>query len=326
MSVPAADVGSALQVCMAPQPLASSHIASTVNNATPSQTNTHEPSGFDIQGLPDELKLEVMAHVYVYPGRVVRVRLGQHRSGKPVLGVERTARTGRRFHGLCDPLPPLHQLLAMSSVSSAWRHFASNYFFSRNVFDLSSKGSVEWVKGLPLHHRERLSNAILGFEYGTSIKNELYLKKLIRAVGQSCRLRKVTIIAKFSEGGGQLTYDEVQYFMSTMKGLDFLSRLRGVDRLVVDLPLQLDATEVRRLEQCLAKPKGRQGKSNDRNLYPALALEPLSENTLKRRTSAELDSELDAYGIEKADFMTKVSKAAELKRLRELDWKNPDEP
>jgi hypothetical protein len=87
MSVPVADTGSALQVCMAAQPLASSPIASTIDDAVLLQTNAHDPSSSDIQRLPQELKLEVMAHAYVYPGGVIKVQEGNHPSGEPVLRI-----------------------------------------------------------------------------------------------------------------------------------------------------------------------------------------------------------------------------------------------
>ncbi|KAI4911678.1 hypothetical protein J4E90_006495 [Alternaria incomplexa] len=76
---------------------------------------------------------------------------------------------------------------------------------------------------------------------------------------------------------------------------------------------------------CLAKPKGRRGRHDQPHLYPALALRPLSSDILVRLWS-ELDSELESYGEDPADFSTKISKAKKLERLRRLDWKNPDEP
>jgi hypothetical protein len=218
----------------------------------------------------------------------------------------------------------------MDRVSSHWRHLASDNFFSYNDFDLTSMNGVNWVEGLSPHQRERLGSIVLFFDFDlVSNRKRKHMNRLIRAVGQSCRLRKIKIwVIYYGSMGEQPTPAQQRQMFRQMPGIELLSRLRGIDELVVDAAFRVDATEVRWLEQCLAKPKGRQGPRNDRSRYhyPALALESRSIRTLRGRNSAELDSELVSYGSEPTNFGTKVSKVVELKRLRELDWKNPDEP
>ncbi|KAI4692000.1 uncharacterized protein J4E84_002968 [Alternaria hordeiaustralica] len=180
-------------------------------------------------------------------------------------------------------------------------------------------GGMPWVQFSDTSASDRLEDTQIEMR-------RINTESMIREIGKSHTLRSVTIKVRVPYGIQSLTPAEGRQRFLQMPELDLLSRLRGVDHLVVQAPFALGAPETVRLQQCLAKPKGRRGRGDQPHLYPALALHPLSSDTLVRRPWSELDSELESYGEDPADFSTKISKAKKLERLRRLDWKNPDEP
>jgi hypothetical protein len=258
MSLPVAGMNLALQVCIAPQPLASSHIASTVNNTMPSQISASVNPGFEIEKLPEKLLLEVMGHAFVFPGQGIRVSNMNHQSGEPELEVRKVGQPNEDV----IPLPPLNELLAMDEASIYWRlrNPALNHFFRYNVFDLTSRNSLKWIKGLPPHYRGQLAHVVLSFNLG-SVDNprqqNIYSRQLVGLVGESTNLRTIKIKVRDFGGRRHRTPAELEWLFLQMPGLELLTRLRGVGELVVDAPFQIAPTQILRLEQCLAKPKGR---------------------------------------------------------------------
>jgi hypothetical protein len=296
-----------------------------INNAVPSQINLPVNPDFEIKDIPDEVWVVVMQHLFVYPGQEIHVTNMKHPSGEPILQVRMPGQ--RNANDIC--LPPLEGLLAMARANS-WRlrNLALEQFFGHNFFDLSSDNSLKWLNALPEEHLERLARVRLSFNLGRVTYyrcEDPKIRKLIKAVGKSCKLEHITV--KVQNGlDNDLTGVQRQQLFRVMPGLGWLSRLRGVQSLVIEAPsLSLEAAEVRRLEACLSKPKGRQG-SKETPHHPALALKPLTVHSLRQKDSAFLDNELESFGLNKADYKTKVSKAIELARLRRLDWKNPEEP
>jgi hypothetical protein len=296
-----------------------------INNAIPSQFDLPVHPGFEIKDLPDEVWVGVMRHLFVYPGQEIHVINGNHPSGEPTLW----ARMPGPLNGNYICLPPLEGLLAVARANT-WRlrNLALEQFFGHNFFDLTSDNSLKWVNALPKEYLERLARVRLSLNLGRVPyyrTKDPYIKELIKAVGKSCRLVHITV--KVHDGlDMDLTNVQRQQQFRMMPGLDWLSRLRGVQSLVIEAPfMSSEAAEVRRLEACLSKPKGRQG-SKETPHHPALALKPLTVHRLRQKDSAFLDDELESFGLNKADYKTKVSKAIELAPLRRLDWKNPEEP
>ncbi|KAI4956209.1 hypothetical protein J4E91_000420 [Alternaria rosae] len=335
MSVLAADIYSPLDVCPAPRPLTNSHttfhqISSTTGNAIPTPINAHASPGFDIDSIPNEVMLEIFRHLLVFPGQAVRVSDSNHPTGEPVLQV---GIPGQPRHNDLR-LPPLRDLLAVAATNPQLRRLALDQFFGYNTFDLTignvlRRNALRWIRGLPRQYREWLTRVEISLYLGPVTypsKRRINTEEMIREIGKSHVLRSVTIKVRDTTDIRSLSPVEKHRRFRQMPGLDLLSRLRGVDNLVVEASFALEATKIRRLKQCLAKPKGRRGRHDQPDLYPALALHPLSSHTLVKRLWSELNSELESYGLNPENIKTKISKAEELGRLRRLDWKNPDEP
>jgi len=342
MSVPAADMQFLLDVCPAPRPLTTAHttssqILSTTSNAIPIPNNAHAGPGFNIDRIPNEIVLEILRYLLVFPGQPIRMSESNHPTGEPVLQV---ATSGQPIHNDLR-LPPLRDLLAVAATNLRLRRFAFDEFFGHNTFDLTcgnilyrnalQRNPLRWVRGVPILYQESLMHVEISLYLGLGPvtyreKRRIITENMIREIGKSHTLRSVTIKVRDPAGIQSLTLAEKRQRFLQMPELDLLSRLRGVDHLVVQAPFALGAPETARLQQCLAKPKGRRGRYDQPHLYPALALRPLSSDTLVRRPWSELDSELESYGLDPADPSTKISKAKKLERLRRLDWKNPDEP
>ena len=342
MSVPAADTQFLLDVCPAPRPLTTAHttssqILSTTSNAIPIPNNAHAGPGFNIDRIPNEIVLEILRYLLVFPGQPIRMSESNHPTGEPVLQV---ATSGQPIHNDLR-LPPLRDLLAVAATNLRLRRFAFDVFFGHNTFDLTcgnilyrnalQRNPLRWVRGVPILYQESLMHVEISLYLGLGPvtyreKRRIITENMIREIGKSHTLRSVTIKVRDPAGMQSLTLAEKRQRFLQMPELDLLSRLRGVDHLVVQASFALGAPQTARLQQCLAKSKGRRGRHDHPQLYPALALHPLSSDTLVRRPWLELDSELESYGEDPADFSTKISKANKLERLRRLDWKNPDEP
>jgi len=340
MSVPAADMHFLLDVCPAPRPLTISHtissqISSTTSNAIPTPNNAHAGPGSNIDSIPNEIMLEILRYLLVFPGQAVRMSESNHPTGEPVLQV---ATSGQPRHNDLR-LPPLRDLLAVAATNLRFRCLAFDEFFGHNTFDLTcgnvlhrnalQRNALRWIRSLPIQYQEPLTHVEISLYLGPVTyqeKRRINTENMIREIGKSHTLRSVTIKVRDPAGMQSLTLAEKRQRFLQMPELDLLSRLRGVDHLVVQASFALGAPQTARLQQCLAKPKGRRGRHDHPQLYPALALHPLSSDTLVRRPWLELDSELESYGEDPADFSTKISKANKLERLRRLDWKNPDEP
>ncbi|KAI4936250.1 hypothetical protein J4E85_001579 [Alternaria conjuncta] len=342
MSVPAANMHLLLDICPAPRPLTTAHttsaqILSTTSNAIPIPNNAHAGPGFNIDRIPNEIVLEILRYLLVFPGQLIRMSESNHPTGEPVLQV---ATSGQPIHNDL-PLPPLRDLLAVAATNLRLRRFAFDVFFGHNTFDLTcgnilyrralQRNPLRWIRGVPILYQESLMHVEISLYLGLGPvtyreKRRINTENMIREIGKSHTLRSVTIKVRVPYGIQSLTPAEKRQRFLQMPELDLLSRLRGVDHLVVQAPFALGAPETARLQQCLAKPKGRRGRGDQPHLYPALALRPLSSDTLVRRPWSELDSELESYGGDPADFSTKISKAKKLEGLRRLDWKNPDEP
>jgi len=329
MSVPPADMHYPLDICPAPRPLTTSRtnslqILSTTGNAILTPINAHAGHGFDLNKIPNEIMGEIFRNLLVFPGQVVHVSDLYHPTGEPVLYVGISGQFPH--HGL--RLPPLGDLLAVAATNRRCRHLAPDQFFRHNTFDLTWSHAFQWTRSLPRRYREQLTRVELSLYLGPVIfpeKKSIYAEERITIIGASHRLRSVTIKVRDPPTFRPLSLAEKQQMFLQLPELDLLSRLRGVDNFVVEALFPLPAADITRLQQCLAKPKGRRGSHDQPYLHPALALRPLSSDILVRLWS-DLDPELESYGEDPANFSTKISKAKKLERLRRLDWKNPDEP